>query len=110
MTDVPADFSLIGGAFPTWTQVAAPTAEHPYWRDVADGERYSVDQILIGRSAQETFLLQRAHGEAIATLVVTAMEARARGDWGTARRLTHAASRLAGEVVGQAPVALTRAR
>jgi len=106
---MPVEFSLIGGVFATWTQVSPPTSEQPYWHDLADGERYSIDQVLLGRTGQETFMLQRAHGEAIATLVVDAMEARASGDWASARRLTHAASRLAGEVVGHSPVALTRA-
>jgi len=81
---MPAEFSLAGGVFATRTQVSAQTAEHPYWHDLADRERYSIDQILIGRGGQETFLLQRAHGDAIAGLVVNAMEARARGDWPTA--------------------------
>jgi len=105
-----AEFNLHGGVFATWTQVASPTVEQPYWRDAADGECYSIDEVLIGRTEQEQFNLQRAHGEAIASLVVVAMQSRAAGDWATARKLTHAASRLASEVVGLAPVALTRPR
>jgi hypothetical protein len=102
--------TLAGGPLGAGRTLAAPTAQRTDWHDVADGERYSISTLLVGRSDEETCALNRAHAEAVAGIVLEALQARADGDMRRARALAAAAERLTGQVVGHNPVALTQPR
>lgn len=93
---------------PVWTQVEAPEADAPYWRDAADGQRRHVHELVVGASPTDRAAVEREHAAAIATIAAAAMAAWRDGDGATARRLARAASRLSEEIVGFWPTSVDR--
>lgn len=81
-------------------QCLAPSCEHPCWHR-PDGDRVSFQKVLselAGEAGAEE--LRRKHAEAIAGLVVTALEEQRAGQSTRARTHALAASRLCQEIVG----------
>lgn len=99
--------SIQSALFPSWTRLAAPDAEVPYWRDAEDGERAHIRSILAGLAGEDAERVCSLHAEGIAEIAQVAVRAQAAGDEDTARRLAVAAGRLCEQIAGHWPLSLT---
>jgi hypothetical protein len=82
-----------------WKRAEPPSLAHPYWRSLEDDARLHYCQVhaVADGHAHE---VEQLHCLAIAELAEAAARHRAAGTDHDARRLAHAAARLAQEIVG----------
>lgn len=85
--------------FPNWTRLESPTLQRPCWHE-EDGTPHPVCEVTAGASPTLVAEVEQLHWEAIGTLAEGAFTARRAGDSDEARRLSHAASLLCGEITG----------
>lgn len=82
-----------------WRAVGAPTPQRPYWHELEDESHVHLP-VLLAAVTDSGADIADLHGEAIATITRAALAARAAGDTIGARRLSNAAARLCGEIIG----------
>jgi hypothetical protein len=90
---------VLSTTFPNWTRLETPNLQVPCWHE-EDGTPHPVGDATAGASPALAAKLERLHWEAIGTLAQHAFTARHAGDNIEARRLSHAASLLCGEITG----------
>lgn len=83
-----------------WRRLRAPDVEAPFWRE-EDGTRQSYGVLRCDLDPAGASDLRVAHLEAINRIAGAALIASESNDRREARRLTAAASRLCGEIVGR---------
>jgi hypothetical protein len=98
--------AIRSGLMPNWTEMEAPAAAAPFWRETSGGRRRHVHELLVGADAELQALVEAEHVGAITAIATAAMRAWRGGDGGEARRLAHAAALLSQEIVGFWPASL----
>ncbi len=83
----------------SWTQAEPPSQTYPYWRNLNDDTRLHYRQLHANANGHADEIEQQ-HCLAIAQLAQAAARHRAVGADDDARRLAHAAARLAQQIVG----------
>jgi hypothetical protein len=90
---------VLSMTFPSRTPVESPDLQMPCWHE-EDGTPHPLGDVTAGASPALVAEAERLHWQAISTLAQQAFTARHAGNSTEARRLSHAASLLCGEITG----------